>query len=91
MSRSAVESFFRTLLLGDFEENQNTAAQIVGGLIGLIPVLDQVLDARDITGTLYKVNQAGGFKNASTDQVVNFGFAAFGAIPEVGSVFKGAF
>ncbi|MFG6469343.1 hypothetical protein [Roseateles sp. BYS87W] len=91
MSRADVESFFRTLLLGDFDENQNSAALVVGGLLGLIPVLDQVLDARDITGSLYKINQAGGFKNASTDQVVSFGFAAFGAIPEVGSVFKGVF
>lgn len=91
MSRADVESFFRTLLLGDFDENQNSAALVVGGLLGLIPILDQVLDARDITGSLFKINQAGGFKNASTDQVVSFGFAAFGAIPEVGSVFKGVF
>lgn len=91
MNRGDVELFFRTLLLGDFEENQSSAALVVGGLIGLIPVLDQVLDVRDVSGSLYKISQAGGFKNASTDQVVNFGFAAFGAIPEVGSVFKGVF
>ncbi len=91
MSRSAIESFFRTLLLGDFEENQNTAAQIVGGLISLIPVLDQVMDARDISGALFNINKRGGFKNASTDQLVNLGFAAFGAVPEVGSAFKTVF
>jgi hypothetical protein len=91
MNRSDVETFFRTLLLGDFEENQSSAALVVGGLLGLIPILDQVLDARDVSGTLFKINQAGGFNRASTDQIVNFGFAAFGAIPEVGSVFKGVF
>jgi hypothetical protein len=91
MKRSDIELFFRTLLLGDFEEKQSNAALVVGGLIGLIPILDQVLDVRDVSGSLYKVSQAGGFKNASTNQVVNFGFAAFGAIPEVGSVFKGVF
>ena len=91
MSRADVESFFRTLLLGDFDEDQNSAALVVGGLLGLIPILDQVLDARDITGTLYKINRVGGFKSASTEQVVNLGFAAFGAIPEVGSAFKGVF
>jgi len=91
MNRGDVETFFHTLLLGDFEENQSSAALVVGGLLGLIPILDQVLDARDVSGSLYKINQAGGFKNASTEQVVNFGFAAFGAIPEVGSVFKGVF
>jgi hypothetical protein len=91
MNRSDVETFFRTLLLGDFEENQSSAALVVGGLLGLIPILDQVLDARDVSGALFKINQAGGFNRASTDQIVNFGFAAFGAIPEVGSVFKGVF
>jgi hypothetical protein len=91
MNRSAVESFFRTLLLGDFEENQSTAAQIVGGLVSLIPVLDQVLDARDITGALFNINRRGGFKNASVDQLVNLGFASFGAVPEVGSAFKTVF
>jgi hypothetical protein len=91
MNRSDIESFFRTLILGDFEENQNTAGQIVGGLISLIPVLDQVLDARDISGTLFRINKQGGFQNATTDQIVNLGFAAFGAIPEVGSAFKTVF
>jgi len=89
--RADIESFFKTLLLGDFEEDQNTAAQIVGGLISLIPILDQVMDARDISGALFRINTQGGFKNASADQLVNMGFAAFGAIPEVGSAFKTVF
>lgn len=91
MRRADIESFFKTLLLGDFEEDQNTAAQIVGGLISLIPVLDQVMDARDISGALFRINKQGGFKNAGADQLVNLGFAAFGAIPEVGSAFKTVF
>jgi hypothetical protein len=88
MSRSAVESFFRTLLLGDFEEHQSTSGQVVAGLIGMIPILGQVMDARDVTGALFNINQRGGFKNASVDQLVNLGFAAFGSIPYVGDVFK---
>lgn len=91
MNRADIESFFKTLLLGDFEENQNTAAQVVGGLISLIPVLDQVMDARDLSGSLFHISRAGGFNNASTNQVVNFAFAAFGLIPEVGSAFKTVF
>ena len=54
-------------------------------------MLDQVLDVRDVSGSLYRINQQGGFKNATTDQVVNLGFAAFGVIPEVGSAFKTVF
>ena len=90
-TRLQVEGFFRTLLLGDFDDKPNTAAEIVGGLISMIPILDQVMDLRDISGSLYRINQQGGFKNATTDQIVNLGFAAFGAIPTIGSVFKTVF
>ena len=91
MNRADIESFFKTLILGDFEADQNTAGQVVGGLISLIPILDQVLDVRDISGVLFRINKHGGFKHASSDQVVDLGFAAFGAIPEVGSAFKTVF
>lgn len=91
MNRADVEEFFKTLLLGDFEEHQNAAAQIVGGLIALIPILGQVMAGRDITGTLFNINKRGGFKNAAPAQLVNLGFAAFGAIPEAGPVFKTVF
>jgi len=88
MTRSEVESFFKTLILGDFEDHQSSSAQLVGGLISLIPILGQVMAARDITGSILSISSKGGFKNASSTQLVNLGFAAFGAIPEVGSVFK---
>ncbi|MET3444764.1 hypothetical protein [Ralstonia sp. 1138] len=90
-TRSEIERFFRTLLLGDFEEEQSTSAQLVGGLISMVPVLDQVMDARDITGTLFQINKRGGFQYADSTQLVNLGFAAFGAIPEIGSAFKTVF
>jgi hypothetical protein len=91
MNRADIESFFKTLLLGDFDEHQNAAAQIVGGLISLIPILGQVMAGRDITGTLFNINKRGGFKSAAPEQLVNLGFAAFGAIPELGPVFKTVF
>lgn len=89
--RSQVENFFRTLILGDFEDQPNTPAEIVGGLLSMIPVLDQVLDVRDIAANLYRINAQGGFSKATPDQVVNLGFAAFGAIPTIGSAFKTVF
>ncbi len=91
MKRADIDRFFKTLILGDFEEDQSTSAQIIGGLISLIPILDQVMDIRDISGALFRINKQGGFDKATTDQVVNLGFAAFGAIPEVGSAFKTVF
>jgi hypothetical protein len=59
--------------------------------ISLVPVLDQVMDARDITGVLFNINKRGGFAHAGADQLVNLGFAGFGAVPEVGSAFKTVF
>jgi hypothetical protein len=49
------------------------------------------MDVRDIAACLYRINHQGGFKKATPDQVVNLGFAAIGAIPEIGSVFKTVF
>jgi hypothetical protein len=89
--RSQIEGFFRTLILGDFEDQPNTPAEIIGGLISLIPVLDQVMDVRDIAACLYRINHQGGFDKATPEQVVNLGFAAIGAVPEIGSVFKTVF
>lgn len=93
VSSQDVEDFFKTLLLGDFVEDQQqmVAAQVIGGLISLIPVLDQVMDVRDVSGSLFRINRQGGFGRATPDQVVGFGFAAFGVIPEVGSAFKTVF
>jgi hypothetical protein len=92
MNRRDIEGFFRTLLMGDFEEGeQNTYAMVIGGLISMIPVLDQVLDVRDLAGSIYRINNKGGFNRATTDDVVGFAFAAFGAVPVVGSAFKTVF
>ena len=49
------------------------------------------MDVRDISGALYRINTQGGFDKATTNQLVNLGFAAFGAVPEVGSAFKTVF
>ncbi|WP_022980112.1 hypothetical protein [Ideonella sp. B508-1] len=86
MNRQDIESFFKTLLLGDFEESHNTAGEVIGGLIALIPILGQVMAARDVTGSIYAIGVKGGFKNATPVQLVNLGFAAFGAIPSRRSV-----
>lgn len=83
--------FLEDLIMGDFNEDQMVSAQIVGGLISLIPVVDQVMDARDVSGSLYRINKQGGFAKATIDQKIYLGFAAFGVVPEVGSAFKTVF
>ena len=83
--------FLEDLIMGDFNEDQMVSAQIIGGLISLIPVVDQVMDVRDVSGSLYRINKQGGFAKATIDQKIYLGFAAFGVVPEVGSAFKTVF
>jgi hypothetical protein len=83
--------FLGDLIMGDFNEDQMVSAQIVGGLISLVPVVDQVMDVRDVSGSLYMINKQGGFAKATLDQKIYLGFAAFGVVPEVGSAFKTVF
>jgi hypothetical protein len=83
--------FLEDLIMGDFNEDQVVSAQIIGGLISLIPMVDQVMDARDVAGSLYRINKHGGLAKASLDQKIDLGFAAFGVVPEVGSAFKTVF
>lgn len=83
--------FLEDLIVGDFNEQQTVSAQVIGGLISLIPIMDQVMDVRDVSGSLYRINKHGGFAKATMEQKIDFGFAAFGVVPEVGSAFKTVF
>jgi hypothetical protein len=53
--------------------------------------MDQVMDARDVSGCLYRINKRGGFGKATLEEKVDFGFAAFGVVPEMGSAVKTVF
>ncbi|WP_342316459.1 hypothetical protein [Lysobacter sp. FW306-1B-D06B] len=86
-----IEKFVTDLILGDFSEDASTSAMVVGGLISLIPVVDQVMDARDVSACLFRINKKGGFAHATIDDHMSLGFAAFGVIPEIGSAFKTVF
>ena len=82
-----ITKFCEDLILGDFEEEPSNAAMIVGGVISLIPVAQQVLNVRDISGMIYRISRKGA-KNCGKDDWVDLALAAFGCIPELGSLFK---
>lgn len=82
-----IGKFCTDLICGDFEENPGNAAMVVGGLISLIPIADQVLDVRDVSGMVYRIGRKGA-TNATKDDWVDLSLASFGVIPEVGSLFK---
>ena len=81
--------FLKTLILGEFQDNkqQHSIAILLRGVVGIIPGVDQVLDAQDTIALIVRFNQ----KNwqLSQDDYADLAFTAFGWIPELGSVFKG--
>lgn len=82
-----ISKFCKDLILGDFEDNPSNAAMVIGGLISLIPVVDQIMDVRDVSGMIFRINRKG-IKNCGKDDWFGLALAAFGCIPEVGSLFK---
>lgn len=87
--KKEIAQFCQDLILGEFEETPSNAALVVGGLISLIPVVDQIMDVRDVCAMIYRTNKIG-VKNCKTDHWVDFAITAVGVIPTVGSLFKGA-
>lgn len=84
-----VQNFLQDLVLGDFAENPSGLSTVVNGAIGLIPVVDQLLDVRDVAGVIVRCNRKG-WSNLQPDDHVDLAFAALGCIPELGSFLKGA-
>lgn len=82
-----VGDFFLDLIMGDFSADQGKAAMVVGGAISLIPVVDQVMDVRDVSGMVFRISKVGPAK-ATKEDWMDAALAAFGCIPEVGSLFK---
>jgi hypothetical protein len=83
-----IKKLLSDLIMGNFNEDQGTAAQLISGALYLIPVLDQILAVRDVAGTLFVIQRHGGLGKASLEQKVDLGFAAFGLIPELGALSK---
>jgi hypothetical protein len=83
-----IKDFISDLIMGDFNEHQGAAAQLVSGAISFIPVLGQIIAVRDVAGSLFVIQRHGGLGKATIGQKVDLGFTAFGLIPEAGAVFK---
>lgn len=82
-----IVKFCEDLLFGDFEDNLSNVVMIVGGLIFLILVVDQVMDVCDVSGMVFCINKCG-IRNCSIMDWVDLFLVIFGVIFEVGSVFK---
>ena len=80
-------SYIWGTVIGDWN-NQQDPLQILANVgVGLIPVVDQVLDLRDFTAHLYYMIFQKDYKDPM--RWVGLGLTAIGAIPMAGSIAKG--
>lgn len=79
------KSFIAGVLKGDFNQDPTTGQIIVGGVISLIPVVDQVCDVRDLISNIISIHDHN-YQNAG--DWLNLCVTAVGFIPEFGSAIK---
>ncbi len=74
-------------LMGEWEEDPYISSIVLDTGIGFIPVVDQLLDGRDLTAHLYFMIADSQY--SSILRWVGLVFSLIGAIPEVGTAIKG--
>ncbi|ULJ61609.1 hypothetical protein MIS46_06235 [Wielerella bovis] len=85
-----VKNFFRTLILGGFEDSwrESTAGTIARGVIGVISGIDQILDIQDTIALMHQFHKKNWQLNQ--DDYANLAFTALGWFPSLGSPIKAA-
>lgn len=89
--RTQVERFMRTLIGGNFADQPKAAADVIGGLIALVPALSPVMAVRRVAGGLFRINAKGDLASAAPDLRVRLCWAALEADPNIGQALKSAF
>ena len=79
--------WFWGVLQGDFNEDPSLSQTIVGSLITLIPVIDQVGDIRDIIANLHQLSK----DSSDKWKWIALAITLIGLIPVLGSALKGVF
>ena len=74
-------------LQGDFNRNPSTSQIVVGTIISMIPVVDQIMDIRDICANVMLLTDDD--KSNDSDGWIAFTLTAIGLIPLFGSAVKG--
>lgn len=94
MSCSSVEldmndalDWFWGVLQGDFNEDPSLSQTIVGSVITLIPVIDQIGDIRDIIANLHQLSK----DSSDKWKWIALAITLIGLIPVLGSALKGVF
>lgn len=83
----AALDWFWGVLKGDFEDEQTTSQIVVGTVISMIPVLDQIADVRDIIANLLNIRK----DPSDVWKWVFLVITLIGLVPVLGSALKGVF
>ncbi|WP_404389758.1 DNA/RNA non-specific endonuclease [Pseudoalteromonas phenolica] len=86
MASQAGEWLWGTLQ-GDFNQNPNTSQIVVGTIISMIPVVDQIMDVRDIIANVMLLTDDD--EANDNDAWIAFTLTGIGLIPLFGSAIKG--
>jgi len=78
---------FRDAVLGEFEEDPSTAGIALDTTLGLIPIVDQGFDLRDVIAHIYMMSEK--HEHAKPMRWVGLALTLIGVIPELGSAIKG--
>jgi hypothetical protein len=71
------------IIAGNFDNRPKSTSQtIVAGIISMVPGIDQVMDVRDILGSLFLMSDKSG---RTMDNTVELAFTLVGFVPTVGS------
>ncbi|TMO56963.1 polymorphic toxin type 15 domain-containing protein [Pseudoalteromonas phenolica] len=74
-------------LQGDFNQNPSTSQIVIGTIISMIPVVDQIMDVRDIMANVMLLTDDD--KANDSDAWIAFTLTGIGLIPLFGSAIKG--
>ncbi|REL26564.1 hypothetical protein DXX93_08205 [Thalassotalea euphylliae] len=74
-------------LQGDFNENPSTSQVVVGSIISMIPVIDQIMDCRDVCANVMVLTDDD--KANDTNGWIALTLTGIGFIPVIGSAVKG--
>lgn len=71
------------VIAGNFDDRpQSTSQIIVAGVISMVPGIDQIMDVRDVLGSLFKMAPESG---RTDDNTLELAFTLIGLVPTVGS------
>ncbi|MCM0150328.1 hypothetical protein [Photobacterium galatheae] len=79
------------VLQGDFNEDPTNAQIVVGTILSMLPIIDQIMDVRDVIANLMVLADEGKSEEVKQFAWIALAITLVGLIPGLGSALKGTF